>query len=245
MRIASSLARLMVLEFEGYWSFPVLELVLFAGLLSILNASISPLNRYTELNRGIYGLGILFQILIIGILVPRSFAGSLSRREIAVLLSYPVNRWAVLSSKILTSFLTFFAVLALAILIDIPLMSLSFFEPAPYILMAVVAIQVLFLCTLAMFISLMLKSEIVSIFVFLLLMLGLEFNPMASSGAFSYLTQIRSNNVMFQYLTSIFYNQNSQFTFRDFGTALGFPLLASLLLITFSFIYFQKMMQID
>lgn len=241
-----SLLRLILLEFEGYWSFPVLELVLFAGFFSILNqpASIS-LTGYSSLNRGIYGIGILMQILIVGLIVPRSFAGSISRREIVVLLSYPVKRWAVLLSKIVGNLIPMLTVLYAAILMAVPLLGLGFFEAAPYVLILTVSIQVLFLFSVAMFISILVRNEIVSIFIFLLLMLGIEFNPLTISGPFTYLTQIRSNDILYQYLASVFYHAPSAYGFDQFAFAVSFILLISLALITIVFVYYQKVMQID
>ena len=251
MKIKSMLAKLMTLELEAYWSFPVFELVLFTSLLSILNRPFQPFSSHEFnvplLNDGIYGLGILLQILIIGVLIPRSFAGSINRRETNVILSYPVKRKTLLASKILTNFLLFFGLLSLGVLINTYLLGLSYFELAPYVLIAIIGIQVLFLCGLSIFISLLLKNEVISIFAFLLIMLGLEFNPMAMSGFASNLTQIRSNDVMFQYLVGVLYGKNPgyTYTFQDFSTALGFPLLIGLLLIVASFIYFQWVLQID
>jgi hypothetical protein len=152
----------------------------------------------------------------------------------------------LLLSKITVNFLAFFAALSFAVLLNVPLLGMSFLEPAPYILIAIVSVQVLFLFALSMFISLMLKNEVISAFVFLLLMFGLEFNPIATSGGtFSNLTQIKSNNVMYQYLCSFFYPVKPPITVQDFGLALGFPLLVTLVLFALSFIYFQWVMQLD
>ena len=250
MKTNSMLAKLMILELEAYWSFPVFELVLFTSLLSILNRPFQPLRHQFNisiLNGGIYGLGILLQILIIGVLIPRSFAGSINRRETNVILSYPVKRTTLLASKILANFLLFFGLLSLGVLINAYLLGLSYFEPAPYVLIAIIGVQVLSLCGLSMFISLVLKNEVISIFAFLLLMLGLEFNPMAMSGFALNLTQIRSNNVMYQYLVGVLYGKDTgyAYVFQDFSMALGFPFFMGLLLIVASFIYFQWVLQID
>jgi ABC-type transport system involved in multi-copper enzyme maturation permease subunit len=244
MKTRTMFARLLTLELQTYWSFPALELVIFTALLSILN---NPpfFGGYQQLNSGIYGLGILLQMLIIGVLVPRSFAGSISRRETNVLLSYPTKRTILLASKIAASFLVFFGALSLGVLFNVYLLGVSYFELAPYVLIAVISVQILFLCGLSLFISLLLKNEVLSIFAFLLIMFGLEFNPAATSGFLSNFTQIRSNNVMFQYLTTILYGSKATVTLGDFGIAIGFPLLTGLALIAASFIYFRWVLQLD
>jgi len=246
MKLNSSFGKLMLMEVEAYWSFPVFELVLFAALLSVLNRVASfNTSGYYELNHGFYGLGILLQILTIGVIIPRTFAGSINRGEMLVLLSYPTRRWTILLSKLFTNIIILTAVLGFGVLLNSLLLGVSFLEPAPYVLIAVIAIQVLFWSALSSFISIMIKNEAVSVFVFLLLMFGLEFNPMALSGSYTYLTQLRSNNVMYNYLTSVFYHTPSLFTYQDFMTAITFPITVSLILIVLSLIYFEKVMQFD
>ena len=241
-----SLLRLVLLEFEEYWSFPVFELVLFAAFFSILNQpAVTMITGYSNLNKGIYGIGILLQILTVGLIVPRSFAGSFGRREIVVLLSYPVKRRSLLLSKIVANFLALLAMLSCAILVAVPLFGLSFFEAAPYALILTSSIQLLFLFSIAMFISVIVKNEIVSVFVFLLVMFGVEFNPLTTSGAFAYLTQIKSNDILYQYLTALFYNTSSAYGFDQFIFALSFTLLISFALITSAFVYYTYVMQVD
>jgi len=244
MRLRSSFYRLIILELEGYWSFPMFEIILFTALLSILNRLL-PSASYLDLNSYAYSFGILIQLLIPGMIIPRSFAGSISRREIVVLLSYPVKRWAVLLSKIITNCLVLFAAYSFAVLVNVPLLGLNPLQPAPYILMAIIFIQTLFLCTTAMFISITLKNEIVSIFVYILLFFGLEFNLKTFGNPYPYFTLMKGNDVMYKYLTSFIYPHRNPFTVQEFNIALGFPLLTSLLLIIISLIYFQWVMQID
>ncbi len=245
MKFSSSFGRLMLVELEAYWNFPVFELVLFTALLSVLSGTSSLQTGYFYLNQGFYQFGILLQILIIGIIVPRSFAGSISSRQLMVWLSYPTKRWKILLSKLVANFLVLAGTLAFAVLINSALMGVSFLEPGPYVLIAVVAILVMFWCAISMFISVMVKNEAVSVFGFLLLMFGLEFNPLATSGAYASLTQLRSNMVLYNYLTSLAYGTRSIYTFQDFTTALVFPLAISLVLILFSVVYFEKVLQID
>jgi ABC-type transport system involved in multi-copper enzyme maturation permease subunit len=197
------------------------------------------------LNAGFYGLGVLIQILIIGTIIPRTFAGSLNRREMVVLLSYPTKRWKVLLSKIAVGFAVPFVALSVGVLLNTHLVGTSFLRLEPYILMGVIAIQLLYWCSLSMAISIFLKNEIVSIFVFLLLMLGLEFNPLTLSGQYAYLTQLRSNMVMFDYISCFIYGSQSRYSFSDFSVAISFPLLVSLALILLSMVYFEKVMQLD
>lgn len=244
MRFKSSFGRLIILELEEYWGFPLFEIVLFAALLSVLNR-LTYSAGYLDLNVYTHSFGFLLHILIVGVIVSRSFAGSINKREIVVLLSYPVRRWAVLLSKIVTSCFVVFGAYAFAVLIDIPLLGLNPFQPAPYILMAIIFVRTLFLCTVVMFMSIALKNEMISMFVFTLLFIGLEFTLETFEDPYPYLTSMKGNEVMYDYLTSFFYPMGAHFTAQEFNIALGFPLLTSLILIIISLIYFQWMMQID
>jgi len=237
--------RCILIEFEGYWSFPVFELVLFAGFFSILNQpAMTTTFGYRNLNRGIDGIGILLQILIVGVIVPRSFAGSFSRREIVVLLSYPIKRSTLLLSKIAAGYLPMLAVLSSAILVAVPISGLSFFEAAPYALILTSSIQLLFLFSIAMFVSIFLKNELVSVLGFLLLMFGIEFNPVTLFGTFT-LTQIRNNDILYQYLTATLYGASGAYSFDQFISTLAITLFISLALIALAFVYYIRVMQVD
>jgi ABC-type transport system involved in multi-copper enzyme maturation permease subunit len=246
MRFKSSpLIRFIIIELEEYWSFPVFELVLFAGLISILKPG-KPLIMvvdYREINSGIYGLGFLLLMLIIGLIIPRTFAGSLNRRETLVFLSYPVKRRTVLLGKFIANYLMFLLVLSTAVMLQIPLVGLSPLDAAPYALIITIAIQLLLLCSIAMFISVTLKNEIISVFMFLTFMFGIEFSPAILSTTYAYLTPVNSNNILYRGFTSLFYE--GQVTSSQFSTALAFPLLATLILLIISLVYFEKVMQLD
>lgn len=243
IKLKSSLGRLIILELEEYWSFPVFELVVFTALLALL--STEGLRSY------IFGSGLLYHILIVATIIPRSFAGSMSHREIVTLLSYPVKRWKLLSSKIVTNLLMIVAVFAFAVSLNIPLLNLSTQNPDIYVTIAVIFIQLLYLSTIVMTISLALKNEVLSVFTSILLLFGLEFSLKTFGAPLKYFTLFEGNNVIFNYLAFIIhppssgYPVPSPFTFEEFAIALGYPLLTSAILLAILFIYFERVMQID
>lgn len=247
-----SLGRLVIMELEEYWAFPVFELVLFATMVAMLNR-ISTHGYRDLILYASHDVVFIFQILIVGAIVSRTFAGSIHSREVLVLLSYPVKRWGVFLSKIIANFLTIFAIFAGVGLLNIPLMGLSPLEPAVYVLIAIILVQLFFLFTVDIAISLALKNEIISIFVFILLMFGIEFFAATLGFPYRYFTLSKGSEVMFGYLTFLAHASSTPspvtgeppFTFQEFTVALTFPLLTSIFLLVISLIYFQWMMQLD
>ncbi|MDH5770720.1 MAG: ABC transporter permease [Candidatus Bathyarchaeota archaeon] len=246
MKLKTSLGRLTILELEQYWSFPVFEIVLFTALLAIQNVASTRINSYVRDG------GLIYLILITATIVSRSFAGSIGRREIKTLLSYPIKRWEILLAKFITNLLIVFGILAFVVFLNIPLLGLDLFNIEIYILIAILFIQLFYLCTIATTISAVVKNEALSIFVFIFLLFGLEFSLGPSEAPYKYFTLFKGNEVMFGYITFLLRPPQSPFgfveppfTFQEFTTALGYPLLTSVILLIILLIYFQWIMQID
>lgn len=241
------LRRFIILELEEYWNFPVFEFIVFTALIALLNGISSGIHSH------IHGYGLIYQILIVSVMVSRSFAGSINRREIITLLSYPVKRWKLLLSKIITTLFMIFIILAFSVSLNIPLLGLSPLNPDIYVAMAIMFTQLLYLCTVAMTISIVLKNEVLSIFTFILLLFGLEFSLGTSGAPYRFFTLFGGNEVMFRYITFFlhpkqlppFVEPKLPFTFQEFTIALGYPLLTSAILLAILFAYFQWVMQID
>lgn len=243
-----SRVRLLLLEFEEYWDFPILEIVLLATMFALLNSPIADLHLSLRMYIPV------FLIMIVGVIIPRSFAGSLRNREIVVLLSYPLKRWSIFLSKFLVNYLMLSAIFSFVVFLDVPLLGLSPLNPEIYVAILILCIQLLFLCAVATAISLTVKNEVISVFVFILLFFGLEFSLVAFEPPYKYLTLAEGSNVIFTYLTDLITRASrppflsppsSKFTFQDFTLAFASPLLTSAILLIAAFIYFQWIMQID
>ena len=191
------------------------------------------------------GTVTIFSIFIVGALFSRSLAGSISKREMVVLLSYPVKRWSVLLSKFIVNFLTLFALFGAVFLFNIPILALDPLEPALYISLMILFLQLLFLCTVSMALSLTIKTETMSVLSSILLLFGFDIAATGLKPPYRYLSFTSGGGLLFDYFTGLFYGAVSRFTFQDVVLAFSFPVLTSVLLLVLSFIYFQWIMQID
>lgn len=223
-----SFIRLCVLEFEEYWRFPIFELVLFAAMLTLLNYEI-----YSTTSVTINSPYIL--ILIVGVVVPRSFAGSINSGETTVYLSYPVKRGSLLAAKFLVSFFLIFALFTFATSLYIPLINYSL--QGTLINALVLFVDVLFLCTAATAMSFLIKSETVTAFVFILAFLGIEFSLGNVQAPYKYFA--------LQWGPNVIRNYPRLYTLQDFTAAFILPLVLSGILLLATFVYFRWIMQID
>jgi ABC-type transport system involved in multi-copper enzyme maturation permease subunit len=242
-------ARLIIWEIEEYWDFPILELVAATAVFSILNwssAFITSEFRYRIL--GSMGTGStmfymsFFLCLTAGVVFSHTFAGSISKDETKMLLSYPVKKWWLLLSKFITNLFMFFIIYAAATFINIPLLALSPFEPMLYVTFASIFIQLTFLCSIAMTLSLMLKNEVASILTSILLFLGIEAFAANRNNILSFIVR---HDIIFRFFEQIFHNITTGVVPQDFLIALALPVLVSILLLTLSFLYFNYVMELD
>ncbi|MEM1673366.1 MAG: ABC transporter permease [Candidatus Bathyarchaeia archaeon] len=237
-----SLFRLIIWELEENWSFPILEIVISAAIFSILNQPITHLEFETRYRNLISNMGIthLILILIVGAVFSRSFAGSLSRGEIKTLLSYPIKRWILFLSKFYTNFIVIFAVYVAVFSLHIPLLALSPFEPIFYVLLTSLLLHLMLLCAVAIFLSLMIKNEIISFLASILLPLGLE----VIAGNDKFLSFYGRFELFFNYFEQLTRGRLPEIAFQDVVLVISLPIFISVLLFTLSFIYFSNM-QVD
>jgi ABC-type transport system involved in multi-copper enzyme maturation permease subunit len=236
-------------ELQEYWDFPILEIAAATALFSILNwsyALIYPETRYQILGVMIVGpttFPVTFSLcLIVGAILSHTFAGSLSKEETKMLLSYPVKKWWLLLSKYVTNLFVFFIIYTAAISINIPLLSLSPLEPMLYVTLVSVFIQLLFMCSIVMFISLVLKNEVASVLASIFLLLSMEIYGTNQNNLLSF--SIRYG-MIFRFFEQIFHNVTTEVVLQDVLTAIAFPVLVSGLLVALSFLYFNHIMEFD
>ena len=94
--------KLIVWEFEQFLSFPVVELLIASTVFLVLYRPITNQNFSTiwdNLHMSNNFL-ILFIIFIACALFSRSFAGTIDKGEIKMLLSYPIKRWGTVFREI-------------------------------------------------------------------------------------------------------------------------------------------------
>lgn len=163
-------------ELEEYMAFPILELLIFIAICTILSPTIietSPALSYSNLLSGIQTV-FLFLIFVAGAIFCHSYAGSISKGETKMILSYPVRRGYLFLSKFTALFTVLFAVYASVFAAQIYLLALNPFEPLFYASLLFVALQLLLVCAISTTLSIITKNEMLSILVSALLLFGLE-----------------------------------------------------------------------
>jgi hypothetical protein len=172
----NQLRKLFAWEIEEYLAFPIVELVIFIAIFTVLTPTIieiSATRSYSNLLSGIQTI-FLFLIFVAAALFCHSYAGSLSKGETKLILSYPVQRSQLFLAKFLALFTVLFAVYAGVFALQIYLLALSPFEPLLYASLLFVALQLLLVCTISTALSVITKNEMLSILVSALLLFGIE-----------------------------------------------------------------------
>jgi ABC-type transport system involved in multi-copper enzyme maturation permease subunit len=242
-------ARLILWELEEYWDFPILEIVTAAALFTILNWSFTFMMaeyRYQVLGGPGPTSPIFFTSFFLcitaGAVFSHTFAGSISKDETKMLLSFPVKKWWLFLSKFATNLLMFLIIYAVALSINIPLLSLNPFEPMLYVAFGSILLQLAFLCSIAMFLSLMTKNEVASILASVLLTLGIEIFGASRNNSLAFIIR---HDITFRYFEQVFHNTATEVAFQDALMALVPTVLISVLLLVLSFLYFNYMMELD
>jgi ABC-type transport system involved in multi-copper enzyme maturation permease subunit len=159
-----------------------------------------------------------------------------------MLLSYPVKKWWLLLSKFVTNLFVFFVIYAAVTTIDVLLVNLSPFEPMLYVTFASILVQLTFLCSTAMIISLLLRSEIASILTSIILFLGIEIVGSSNNNILSFYVR---HQTIFRFFEQTFHNITTEITFQETLTALVLPIVVSTLFLLVSFLYFDRKMELD
>lgn len=172
----NQLRKLLTWELEEYLAFPIIEVIILIAICTVLTPSIietSATLSYNNLLSGIHTV-FLFLIFVAAALFCHSYAGSLSKGETKLVLSYPVQRSYLFLSKFLALFTVLFAVYAGVFMLQVYLLALSPFEPLLYASLLFVALQLLLVCAISTALSVITKNEMLSILVSALLLFGIE-----------------------------------------------------------------------
>jgi ABC-type transport system involved in multi-copper enzyme maturation permease subunit len=233
--------RLVIWELEEYLSFPLLEFLIFVTIFLVLSPHISSwefVDRYQDLKRPATNLITLFLVFIVGAVFSRSFAGSFAKGEVKMLLSYPVKRWKLFLAKFSALFLSLFALFSVILAFNLPLLALSPLEPMFYVTLLGVLLQLMFVCSITVTISLIVKKEVIAALFSIVLLFGID----VTCGDVSYLSSSGRFDIIFNYLNPYVFTGT---IFSEFVNAVAFPLVVSAVLFALSFVYFTYVMQID
>jgi len=239
--------RLVLWEIENCLNLPVLSLIVASAILAVLVQSTTITgfsHNYRDLSTGATTI-FLILTLVTCTLFSHSFAGSFGRGDLKRMLSYPVKRWQIFISKVFALNLIIFGIYASAYAMNLYINAISLLEPMFYVSLFTIFLQLLFVCAISVSISMIAKSELMSIVVSFLLIFGLDntFNSgiFTSMGRFSnifgYFEQITHPGSRSAALAAV--------TFEQFTGSIVFPLLTAVIVLGLVFVYFTRKMEVD
>jgi ABC-type transport system involved in multi-copper enzyme maturation permease subunit len=240
--------RLVLWEFENSLSLPVLSLIVASAILAVLIQSTTIIgfsHNYGDLSTGARTI-FLILTFVTCTLFSHSFAGSFGRGDLKRMLSYPVKRWQIFISKVFALNLIIFGVYASAYAMNLYINAISLLEPMFYVSLFAIFLQLLFVCAVSVGISMISKSELMSIVVSFLLIFGLD--EAFDFDAF-YTSNGRFSNI-FGYFEQITH-PGSQIanpvpvTFGQFTDSIVFPLVTATVTLAVVFVYFTRKMEVD
>jgi len=240
--------RLILWELQEYLNFPMLEILVFVVIYSVLNQptiEISISDGYSNLHFGLQDI-FFFMMLAAGVLISRSFGASISKGEIKTLLSYPLKRWQVFAAKFTALYFVLLCIYTAVFSVQIYLLKLSIFEPMFYVSVLGLALQLLLMCSVTTVIVLVAKNEIISSFASILLLYGLE-NVVSPMSVSSYRGRF---DILFGYFGVMTRGRLPvpmiiEYTLNDALLAVSIPIGISALLLLFAVTYFVRIMEID
>lgn len=236
--------------FEEHLSFPMLEVLIVSAVIGVLAQTAITLefqHNYSVLYQ-LMGTLFMFLTFSVGAVFARGFAGSSSKGEDKLLLSYPVKRGHLFISKFIAMFFTFIVVFFAAYSMHIYLAVLSPFEPMFYVGLFGLFLQILLVCAVTITISIFTKNEAVSILSSVLLLIGID----SIAGGNSYLSAEGRLQYICAYFGQLIRDEGAfpiqqlfDLTTEGVIMVISIPLIISVLLLVLSFVYFTRFMEVD
>jgi len=234
-------------ELEENLSLPLLAfLVASAIIATMINYNFS--SPYREYTRLFYSSSTVFLIssLVTGAFFARSYAGSIGRGTTKIMLSYPIKRSQLFLSKFIALFLVISAIYLPVFCVHVYVDGLVAFGPMIILSLLGLFLQLMLTCSVAVGISMVTKSEVVSILATVLLLFGLD----SILGMWDILSAQGRLFHLFQYFGNEFYGTLpflswDPVTANETLLAVLAPIVVFVVLIVGSFVYFTRFMEVD
>jgi len=248
-------------EFEEHFNFPVLEILVFVAVLFLIgfvSQSMHPymirgpvfdMPLYDYLDFSLSGC-IFISMFFTGFLFARNIAGKFSNREMKTLLSYPVKRRDLFLSKFFANFIVLYLLFGSVLVFDASLTGFSVFSPLVGFTLLSLLISLMFLCSVSMIISLLIKNEALSFFGVFFLIYGLEYYVSGLRKPYNTCFSVSQGSVnIAAYLLRLYYSGKaslfSYVTFKMFLLSLVFQISIIVVLMVVSFVYFVYFLEVD
>ncbi|MBN2261103.1 MAG: ABC transporter permease subunit [Clostridiales bacterium] len=248
MRSKKTFFNLLRWEFEEHYSLPILVFLISSAIILVLaqsNLNIHPERNFINLYNK--SGSIFFILTIIGsAFFSRTFAGSIEKGKLKLLLSYPIKRWQLFFSKFSAMFIPLFIIYGTAFSINIYLDHLRPLEPLFFLSLFAFLLHLMVVSSVSISLSMVIKNEILSMMASILLIIGIE-NLFSIPNFFS--TEGRLT-YQFQYFGELSHNikpfgDDFIVTSGDVIVTFLIPILIFSSLFVLSFIYFKRFMEID
>lgn len=261
--MTGKLRELIAWELQENWAFPILELILAVSIIQVLPI-VSFYRGYNDVSGPFWPAMTFVFSISAAIIFGRSFAESIEKRKVIVLLSYPVSRVQVFVAKFLANFTSTLLVFGSVLLIEG--VSLFMFTPgtstivdyakdmglAPTIwglMFLSLFLVVFFTSSLMTVIALAIKRFGLSILVFLTYIFGVQY-WITSGGNYKALQAALSLNIgphaVVRYLTGWYYNTlgigrgSLEYTTQFFTATLGYFLVCGIICFIVSLIIMRR-----
>jgi ABC-type transport system involved in multi-copper enzyme maturation permease subunit len=238
---------LMRWELEENLSLPLLAfLVASAIIATMVNYRFgSPYREYTRLYYS-SGTVLLISSLVAGAFFARSFAGSISRGTTKIMLSYPIKRSQLFLSKFTALFLVISVIYVPVFSLHVYIDGLAAFGPMILLSLLGIFLHLMLTCSVAVGISMVTKSEVVSILATVLLLFGLDSvlgyrDILTAQGRLFYLFQYYGNELY----GKLPFEAWGEVTANETLLAVLAPIVIFVVLIAGSFVYFTRFMEVD
>jgi len=243
-------SRLLLWELEGNLTPPFLSLIIASAIIAVLSQQSPYPDQLSYVNLYFGAINLTFFLTFVAcILFSHSFAGSFGRGELKRMLSYPVKRWQVFLSKVMALNIILFSIYAVVYALNFYLNPISLTEPLFYVSLFVIFLQLLMVSTVSVGVSMITKSELISIFATFLLFLGLDnaldytsifYGVFSSEGRFRYIFGY------FEQITRI----DSWFfvdpvTLEQVLVSMIVPFVIAVVVLLASLIYFTRTLEVD
>ncbi|MCW4010135.1 MAG: ABC transporter permease [Candidatus Bathyarchaeota archaeon] len=236
-------------ELEEYLSLPVLAFLVASAIVAVLAQSntVSPMpgRAYINLYNGSDTV-MLIMTIGAGAFFARTYAGSISRGETKIMLSYPIKRWQLFFSKFTAMFLIIFVIYGATYSMHFYLDGIALSEPMFFVTLLSFLLQLMLACSFSIAVSMVTKSEIMSILAAVLLLMGID-SVVGTQGYFSAQGRLY---YLFQYYGELTHGSpplGDQFivTANDVTVAVLFPAVVTVLLLIGSYVYFTRYLEVD
>jgi ABC-type transport system involved in multi-copper enzyme maturation permease subunit len=248
VNMARKFLNLMRWELEEYLSLPLLSFLIASSIIATLSNSGFGRMEAIPYSNLFYGSGTVLLVLglVAGTLFARSYAGSISRGEAKLMLSYPVKRSELFFSKFAALFLVVLAIYIPVYTVHIYLDNIAAVSPLVFITLFGLLLQLMLVCSVAVGISMLTKSAMLSIIATVLLLFGLDNilgfrHILSAQGRVFYLLQYFGEQIhgMVPFLGEPVVTTN------DMLLAVLVPIAVFAVLIGGSFVYFTHYLEVD